>query len=95
VAELTGRAAALVGLDDRGTVAIGAKADLTVFDLDELELLPEQLVDDVPGGGLRLRRDARGYRATIVNGVLTQEAGQPTGARPGGALRRSASVSPR
>ena len=41
------------------------------------------LVEDVPGGGLRYRRDATGFRATIVNGVVTQENGMLTGKLPG------------
>jgi N-acyl-D-aspartate/D-glutamate deacylase len=90
VAQLTGRAAALVGISDRGVIAPGRAADLTVFNLDELAWLPDELVDDVPGGGLRFRRDAAGYRCTIVNGVVTQEGGQLTGARPAGLLTRAA-----
>jgi N-acyl-D-aspartate/D-glutamate deacylase len=92
VAEITGKAASLIGLDDRGVVRVGARADLTVFDLDRLELRTEQLVDDVPGGGLRFRREAQGYRATVVNGVTTLEDGEPTGALPGGALRHPSPV---
>ena len=86
VAQLTGRAAALVGIGDRGLIAPGLVADLTVFNLDELAWLPDELVDDVPGGGLRFRRDAAGYRCTIANGVVTQQDGKLTGARPAGLL---------
>ena len=81
--ELTGRQAELFGFTGRGTVTEGAHADLTVFDLAELAWLPEVLVDDVPGGGARLRRPSGGFRATVVAGVVTQEHGTATGALPG------------
>ena len=58
-------------------------ADVAVIDLDRVQWLPDQLVEDVPGGGLRYRRDATGFRATIVNGVVTQENGMLTGKLPG------------
>ena len=83
VAQLSGRAAALIGLSGHGTIAPGMAADVAVVDLDRLEWLPDQLVDDVPGGGLRYRRDSTGMRATLVNGVVTQEDGTLTGALPG------------
>jgi N-acyl-D-aspartate/D-glutamate deacylase len=87
VAQLTGRAAALIGLRDRGTITPGAAADLVVVDLDAVQWLPDQLVDDIPGGGLRYRRDSTGMRATVVNGELTQVDGTLTGALPGRPLR--------
>jgi N-acyl-D-aspartate/D-glutamate deacylase len=90
VAHLTGRAASLVGVTDRGLIEPGMRADLTVFDLDRLVWMPDELVDDIPGGGLRFRRDAEGYRATIVNGMVTQEDGRLTGARPGRVLTSTA-----
>ena len=81
--ELTGRQAELFGFTGRGTVTEGAHADLTVFDLDEVAGVPEVLVDDVPGGGARLRRPAGGFRATVVAGVVTQNDGMATAASPG------------
>jgi len=81
--ELTGRQAELFGFTGRGTVTEGAHADFAVFALDDLAWLPEVLVDDVPGGGARLRRPAGGFRATVVAGVVTQEDGRATGALPG------------
>jgi N-acyl-D-amino-acid deacylase len=84
--ELTGRQAELFGFTGRGAVREGAHADLAVFALEDLAWEPEVLVDDVPGGGARLRRPAGGFRATVVGGVPTQEHGVATGARPGGLL---------
>jgi N-acyl-D-aspartate/D-glutamate deacylase len=42
---------------------------------------------DLPAGGQRLIQGASGYRATIVNGVVTRRDGVDTGARPGRLVR--------
>ncbi|HEY6624296.1 MAG TPA: amidohydrolase family protein [Acidimicrobiales bacterium] len=86
VHELTGRQADVFGFADRGRLAVGAHADLTVFALDDLAWSDAEFVDDVPQGGGRMRRPAGGYRYTIVGGTVVQEAGQLTGAHPGGLL---------
>ncbi len=39
-------------------------------------------VDDLPAGGGRFRRPPGGYRYTLATGVVTQEGGELTGARP-------------
>ena len=83
VHELTGRQASLFGFTDRGHIAPGAIADLTVFALDELHYDDDVFVNDLPGGGARLRRGEGGYRATIVDGVPTQLNGVMTGELPG------------
>jgi N-acyl-D-aspartate/D-glutamate deacylase len=83
VHSFTGKHARCFGLADRGVVAVGRAADLTVFALDELELHPDERVDDVPGGSWRYSRRPGGYRATVVNGIPTFLDGAPTGARPG------------
>lgn len=83
----TGKTAAFVGLDDRGVVAVGKKADLNVIDLEGLRLLPPKLVADLPAGGRRLMQAAEGYRATVVSGQVIAEHGAFTGARPGRVVR--------
>ena len=75
--------AAVVGLDDRGTIEVGKKADLNVIDFEHLELHVPRSVDDLPAGGRRILQDATGYVATIVTGVVTRRDGVDTGARPG------------
>ena len=75
-----------IGLHDRGTIAVGQRADLNVIDYDNLALLRPRLVADLPAGGKRIRQDARGYRATFVLGQKTLEDGVLTGDRPTGAL---------
>jgi N-acyl-D-aspartate/D-glutamate deacylase len=79
--------AAAVGLDDRGTIEVGKKADVNVIDLDHLILHPPRSVDDLPAGGRRILQDATGYVATIVSGVVTRRGDRDTGARPGRLVR--------
>jgi N-acyl-D-amino-acid deacylase len=71
------------GFTDRGTVAAGCIADLTVFALDELHYDADEFVHDLPREYRRLRRPEGGYRATIVSGVPVQLDGKSTGALPG------------
>ena len=84
---LTGMPAAVHGLVDRGTLRVGAKADITIFDPDRLEALDHEVAADFPGGTERWFVDARGYEAVIVNGVPVMEQGKHTGALPGEVLR--------
>jgi len=63
---MTQETANMYGLKDRGTVAVGAKADLNVIDFDHLNLRLPKLVFDLPGGARRLIQEADGYVATIV-----------------------------
>jgi len=77
----------LLGLSDRGRIAAGKKADINIIDYQGLKLRRPHVTHDLPGGGRRLVQDAEGYRATIVNGVVTQRDGKPTGMRPGRLVR--------
>ena len=86
VHELTGKLASVFGFHDRGVIAEGKAADLTVFALDELHWDADVFVDDLPGGASRLRRPPGGYRYTLAAGEVTQEDGVLTDARPAGVL---------
>lgn len=79
--------ARLYGLNDRGVVAVGKRADLNVIDFAGLRLHAPRMAHDLPAGGGRLLQDADGYAATIVGGTVTRRDGADTGARPGRLVR--------
>jgi N-acyl-D-aspartate/D-glutamate deacylase len=76
-----------VGLNDRGVLAPGYRADINVIDLDALRLHRPTMLFDLPAGGRRLMQRADGYRHTIVAGQATYRNGQATGALPGRLVR--------
>ena len=76
-----------VGLDDRGRIAPGMKADVNVIDWNRLHLHAPHPVFDLPAGGRRLVQSADGYEVTIVSGEITYRNGKPTGALPGRLVR--------
>ena len=90
----TAKLARHFGLADRGEIAVGKRADLTVFDLDEVEMRPQKKTYDVPdgegGATWRWTRDPAPVRLTLANGVPTFEDGKCTPARPGEMLAPSA-----
>src|ERR1700757_4675144 len=87
VRELTSVPARVVGLADRGRIAVGYKADLNVIDHAGLRLHRPTITYDLPAGGRRLDQTADGYVATIVSGEIITENGRPTDARPGRLVR--------
>ncbi len=82
----------LYGLHDRGVVSVGRRADLNVIDFDALHLPAPYVVRDLPAGDQRMMQDARGYAATIVNGVITRRNDRDTGERPGRLVRGARSA---
>ncbi|HET6951030.1 MAG TPA: amidohydrolase family protein [Acidimicrobiales bacterium] len=87
VAALTSRIAGFLGLTDRGTLEVGKAADIVVFDPDTVEPLTLQTLDDIPGGGTRMTKAARGIPWVLVNGEPVVEDGKATPAVPGTVLR--------
>jgi N-acyl-D-amino-acid deacylase len=75
-------------LHDRGVLAPGYAADITVFDADKVAPRLPKVVNDLPGGARRYVQRADGYVATIVNGTVFTRDGEATEARPGRLLRR-------
>lgn len=84
---LTDAPARLFGLRHRGRIAEGWHADLVVFDPDEVGADDATLVDDLPGGSVRLTAGSRGVVRVLVNGIETVVDNRPTGATPGTVLR--------
>jgi N-acyl-D-aspartate/D-glutamate deacylase len=90
VHQLTQQAAQVLGLVDRGTLTVGAFADVNVFDPARLSPAYPEFQNDIPGGKGRLLVRAHGYAATLVNGQIVTEQGAHTGNRPGRVLREFA-----
>ena len=76
-----------LGLRDRGTLAVGLRADINVVDFDKLAIERPNMRYDLPAGGKRLVQGARGYRATLCAGAVVHEYGTATGALPGRLIR--------
>jgi N-acyl-D-amino-acid deacylase len=83
VHRITAEPADAWGIRNRGRIAIGAAADLTLFDAATIERGAEEFVNDFPGGGNRYIRHARGIDNVIVNGEVVVDAGHYTAARGG------------
>ena len=79
VHRMTGLAAREYGLSERGLIRPGYHADLVIFD-------PASVADRATFEDPK--QPAAGIETVLVNGVPVWEDGQPTGERPGRALRR-------
>ena len=79
--------ATVYGLTDRGTLAPGQRADINIIDFAALDLLPPEVVYDLPTGGRRLLQRARGYRHTFVAGTEVLRDDELTGQTPGRLIR--------
>jgi N-acyl-D-aspartate/D-glutamate deacylase len=87
VKRLTNDNAKAIGLNDRGLLAVGKKADINVIDYQELAIRPPEVLYDLPAGGRRMVQRTRGYDATIVSGKVIYRNGEPTGELPGRLVR--------
>jgi N-acyl-D-aspartate/D-glutamate deacylase len=79
--------ARMVGLNDRGVLAAGFKADVNIIDFENLTARSPHLVSDLPAGGQRVLQGADGYLHTIVSGIEVYANGEATGALPGRLVR--------
>jgi len=80
----------MCGLGDRGILREGAPADVVVYDPETIKRTPswdkmEKLYDQ-PAGGWRRSQKAEGLHYTMVNGQITFEGQDCTGAKPGEVL---------
>jgi N-acyl-D-aspartate/D-glutamate deacylase len=87
IKRLTSDNAAAIGLNDRGLLRVGMKADINVLDYDKLRLRPPEIAYDLPAGGKRLLQRTDGIDATIVSGAVVYRHGEATGALPGRLVR--------
>ena len=74
-------------LKDRGLIKEGYKADVLLFEEGRVRPCLPTVESDLPGGARRLVQKAEGIRATIVNGAVTLENGEPTGSYAGEVLK--------
>ena len=87
VKRLTRDNATAIGLNDRGLLAVGKKADINVIDHDNLKIGAPEVLYDLPGGGKRMVQRTEGYDATIVAGQIVYRKGVATNALPGRLVR--------
>lgn len=71
--------AQIIGLPDRGYIRAGQKADIVIFDYEQIA---DTATVENPTGA------SRGIENVIVNGKFTLDQGRPTGALPGIVLNR-------
>ena len=91
IRRLTSGPARVLGLNDRGTLKAGLKADINVFDPAAVAERQPELVHDFPGGAPRYIQKSLGYKTTLVNGTVTLVDGEHVGERAGRVLRHGAS----
>jgi N-acyl-D-aspartate/D-glutamate deacylase len=87
IKRLTADNAAAIGLNDRGLLRAGMKADINILDYDNMRLRSPEIVYDLPAGGKRLVQRTDGFDATIVSGAVVYRHGEATGALPGRLIR--------
>jgi N-acyl-D-aspartate/D-glutamate deacylase len=92
VHKLTAEPAGVYGFDDRGSIEVGKRADIAVFDPDTVSPGPLHRIRDFPADGERLTADSpTGMAHTLVNGVAIRVDGKndadAINTRPGQTLR--------
>ena len=75
------------GLSGRGLLREGWNADVVIFDPRTVAPQLPEVVYDLPAGARRLKQQAQGFLATIVNGETVLRHNEHTGALPGRLLR--------
>ena len=85
----TSETASLLGINDRGILEEGYKADINIIDYEKLTLHEPEIINDLPAGGRRLVQKASGYDYTIVSGEIAFIKGEATGALNGRLIRNS------
>ncbi len=83
VRRLTSDTASAAGLNDRGILKVGLKADINIIDWENVGSSDPFMTQDLPAGGKRLMQHTKGYVTTIVSGKVTYKNGEFTKERPG------------
>ena len=85
----TSETAGLLGINDRGILEEGYKADINIIDYEKLTLHEPEIINDLPAGGRRLVQKASGYDYTIVSGAVAFIKGEATGVLNGKLIRNA------
>ena len=80
------------GLNDRGVIAPGYKADFNLIDFENLKVMLPSLIYDLPAGGRRMIQRAEGYRHTFLSGTEVMRDGEVMGVLPGKLIRGEQSL---
>ena len=75
VYRLTGKTALMHDITDRGFIAAGKVADITIFNPDTIAPKPREPLATLPAGGVQVKREAVGIDKVIVNGTVLFENG--------------------
>jgi N-acyl-D-amino-acid deacylase len=87
---LSGLMAWAAGFKDRGTLREGMAADIVMYDINTVNSRPSEVLYDLPANEWRRVQKADGYKHIMVNGDITFNDGNCTGATPGTLLRNGA-----
>ncbi len=88
IRRLTTDTAMAAGLNDRGKIKKGFKADINILDWNNIAAGKPYVISDLPAGGKRLMQETSGFVTTIVSGNITYLNGKATGKLPGTLVRR-------
>ena len=89
VRKISSQGAAFFGLNDRGVLAPGKKADINVIDFEQLHLHVPEMVYDQPAGARRLVQRADGYHGgddRLLGVPIFEGAARATGEMPGSVI---------
>jgi N-acyl-D-aspartate/D-glutamate deacylase len=75
------------GMTGRGLLRQGYAADIVIFDPEHIGPQMPEVVYDLPAGARRLKQQATGIMATVVNGEVLLRHNEHTGAFPGQLIR--------
>jgi len=93
---LSGLPAYCVGLaDNYGTLVVGARADIVVYDYNRLAISDREKVHDYPAGEWRIVDRGIGYKYVLVNGQVTIEDDKETGVPSGEVVSNQQTYHPR